>query len=174
VLEVGVVPATYSLLIAHAFPQIRCTALLSPAVAAIADELIAQQNASARVTALPGDYHTAAFPAPADVILFFGVLYRESEASIRSLLRRANDALEPGGAVYVMDLMTDRSRTWPEFSALFALNMAITTEDGRVFSDDDLRAWLAEAGFIDFSVTPVAPHVPHWLAGARKPLREPE
>ena len=64
--------------------------------------------------------------------------------------------------------MTDASRTRPKFSALFSVNMALTTENGWVFSDEDLRGWLTEAGFRDLAVRPLGPPMPHSLASARK------
>jgi hypothetical protein len=69
-----------------------------------------------------------------------------------------------------MDMMTDASHASPAFSALFAVNMALTTANGWVFSDEELRGWLEEAGFIDFQVEPLPPPMPHWLASARKPV----
>ena len=168
-LDIGGGPATWAVLIAQANPGISCAVLDLPPVAAIAAELVAAQGMSERVATLAGDYHEAAFPPGNDVIHFFGMLHQESPDEIRALLRKAYDALEPGGLVQVLDIMSDASRTQPRFSALFGLNMALTTRHGWVFSDVELRGWLEEAGFADFSVAPVPPPMPHWLARARKP-----
>jgi ubiquinone/menaquinone biosynthesis C-methylase UbiE len=165
-LDIGGGPGTYSVLIARANPEISCTVLDLPAVAAIASELIQQQQMSERVRTLPGDYRTASFPGGNDAIIIFGVLHQESEESVRDILRRAYSALAPNGVIYIMDMMTDRTRTAPAFSALFAINMALTAEHGWVFSDADLKSWMEEAGFTDFSVTPVPPPMPHWIARA--------
>jgi SAM-dependent methyltransferase len=167
-LDVGGGPGTYSVLIAQANPDLHCTVLDLPAVAAIARELVAQQGQSERVQVMAGDYHTTPFPQGVDVVNFFGMLHQESPDSIRDLMRRAYDALEPGGVVYVLDMMTDESHTRPQYSALFAVNMALTTDNGWVFSDTELRGWMEEAGFRDFQVAPVPPPMPHWLATARK------
>lgn len=168
-LDIGGGPGTYSVLITNANPSLRSTVLDLPAVAAIATELIASQGASDRVNVLPGDYHTTPFPSPVDAINFFGMLHQESPDAIRDLFHRAFEALQPGGIVHVMDMMTDASHTAPAFSALFAVNMALTTENGWVFSDEELRGWLEEAGFVDFRVEALPPPMPHWLASARKP-----
>jgi len=66
--------------------------------------------------------------------------------------------------------MTDATHTRPAFSALFAVNMALTTHNGWVFSDGELHAWLREAGFETWETHPVPPPMPHWLVTARKPL----
>ena len=167
-LDIGGGPGTYSTLIAQANPEISCTVLDLPAVAAIAAELIEKQGMSARVRTLPGDYHTTAFPDGNDAVIVFGVLHQESEESARDILRRACACLVPGGVIYVMDMMTDQTRTQPAFSALFAVNMALTAEHGWVFSDADLKAWMEDAGFTDISVAPVPPPMPHWMARAVK------
>jgi hypothetical protein len=71
--------------------------------------------------------------------------------------------------VYVLDMMTDETRCQPRFSALFALNMALTAEHGWVFSTNDLARWLDDAGFTDFAWRPLPPPLPHWLAWAKRP-----
>ncbi len=166
-LDIGGGPGTYSALIAQANPEISCTVMDLPAVAAIASELLAQQGI-VRVKTIPGDYHTASFPQGNDAVIIFGVLHQEPAETVQDILRRAYSALEPGGVIYIMDMMTDRTRTHPAFSALFAVNMALTAEHGWVFSDEDIRLWLENAGFTDFSVKPLAPPMPHWLACAYK------
>lgn len=168
-LDVGGGPGTYSMLMAQAAPQLRCLVLDLPPVAAVASELIAASGVAERVRLLPGDYHTTAFPEGQDAVVFFGVLHQEPPDAIRDLLRRAFAALRPGGCLYVLDLMTDASHTRPAFAALFALNMALTTEHGWVFSDCELDAWLREAGFTAQSCRPVPPPMPHALMSARKP-----
>ncbi len=167
-LDIGGGPAAYSTLIAQANPGITCTVLDLPAVAAVASELVDQAGMKERVKILPGDYHTASFPEGNDVVIIFGVLHQESPESIEDILHRAHKALLPGGIIYILDMMTDSTHTTPPFSTLFGLNMALTTKNGWVFSDEELRSWLLGAGFTNFEVKPLAPPMPHWLAMATK------
>ena len=168
VLDVGGGPGTYAVLIAQAYPHVNCTVLDLPQIVRIADELIRQQGMHERVKILPGDYRAMFFPAGNDAVNFFGVLHQESPDSIRDLLGRAYASLNPGGIVNVMDMMTDCTHTKPKFSALFAVNMALTTDSGWVFSDSELKEWLREAGFADCTVKSLPAPMPHWLATARK------
>ena len=161
-------PGTYAVLMAQAHPQLQCTVLDLPPVAQVANELIAQAYMTARVQTLPGDYHTTPFPGDMDAVTIFGALHQESPAAIRDILTRAYSALRPGGRIFVLDLMTDATHTQPVFSALFAVNMALTTENGWVFSDQEICGWLTEAGFTDCNVRSVPPPMPHALASARK------
>lgn len=168
ILDVGGGPGTYSVLIAQKNPDVTCTVLDLPDIVKIANELIQQQDMEKRVKTLPMDYRTTCFPKNNDMINFFGVLHQESPESILNLLKKAYVALNTGGIVNVMDMMTDETHTEPRFSALFAVNMALTTDSGWVFSDSELKGWMQEAGFSDCTVNPLPPPLPHWLATARK------
>lgn len=168
-LDVGGGPGTYSALIAKRYPEISCTVLDLPEVVKIAAELIEEAGLSGRVKTLPGSYHETDFPQDQDAVNFFGVLHQESPAAILALFKRAFAALKPGGQINVMDMMTDATRTAPKFSALFAVNMALTTQNGWVFSDADVTSWLTEAGFENVEVKPLPAPMPHWIASARKP-----
>ena len=65
-------------------------------------------------------------------------------------------------------MMTDATHTAPKFSALFAVNMALTTTNGWVFSDEELKGWMREAGFTPGETLRAAPPMPHWLVSAVK------
>jgi predicted O-methyltransferase YrrM len=167
-LDIGGGPGTFSVLLAQQYPDLTCTVLDLPEITEIAGDLIEQQSMSRRVTTLPGDYHKTGFPSGNDVVNILGVLHQESPESIQDILNRAFDALVPGGLINIMDVMTDATHTGPKFSALFAVNMALTTDNGWVFSDKELEHWLITAGFSHTEVQPLPAPMPHWLVTARK------
>ena len=163
-------PGTYAVLLAQAHPELTCVTVDLPAISAVASELVREAGMVARVTCRPGDYHTDTYDAAAyDAVTIFGALHQESPQQIVSILKRAYAALKPGGRIFILDMMTDATHTQPAFSALFAVNMALTTQNGWVFSDEELKGWLREAGFEGGDTRPVPPPMPHWLVSARKP-----
>lgn len=162
-------PGTYAELLARANPELRCTTVDLPAIAAVAAECIAEAGLADRVVCMAGDYHADTFAAESfDAATIFGALHQEEPAEILAILRRAHAALKPGGRLFVLDMMTDASHASPAFSALFAVNMALTTTNGWVFSDAELKALMAEAGFEPGETRPVPPPMPHWLVSAVK------
>ncbi|MBN2532112.1 MAG: methyltransferase domain-containing protein [Spirochaetales bacterium] len=169
-LDVGGGPGTYSVLLAKKYPELECTVFDLPGVVSIAKQLIESQGMSERVSICAGNYHTADFPWENDTVLFFGMLHQESPDDISTLFRKAYAALKPGGKVWIMDMMTNKSHIKPVFSALFAVNMALTTENGWVFSDAELKGWLESAGFRNFQVKQFPKPMMHWLAWAEKPV----
>ena len=162
-------PGTYAVLLAQANPALSCVTVDLPEVARVAAELVAASTVADRVTCRAGDYHTDTYETAAyDAVTIFGALHQESPEQIVSILTRAHAALRPGGKIFVLDMMTDATHTQPKFSALFAVNMALTTANGWVFSDEELKGWLAEAGFTNANTRPVPPPMPHWLVSAEK------
>ncbi len=167
-LDIGGGPAAYSILACRKSEAIKCRVLDLPAVVRIAAELVEKSGLKDRIELIPADYHKADFPAGNDVVNIFGVLHQESPDLIGKILKKAYNSMEQGGVINILDMMTDASRTSPKFSALFAVNMALTTENGWVFSDEDMRGWLADAGFIDIKLVKLPPPMPHWLMTAVK------
>ena len=169
VLDLAGGPGAYAILMCQANPGMRCVTVDLPAISAEAKGYVAQFGLSDRIECRAGSYHTDEYePEAYDAVTIFGALHQESPAQIVDILKRANRALKPGGRLLVLDMMTDRTHTAPKFSALFAVNMALTTANGWVFSDEELKGWMREAGFEPGETRPVPPPMPHWLVAAVK------
>ena len=65
----------------------------------------------------------------------------------RDLLRRAFQALAPGGRIVIQDHIMNADKTSPRAGALFAVNMLVGTAGGSTYSEDEYAQWLREAGF---------------------------
>lgn len=169
-LDVGGGPGTYSVMLLRRTPGLRATVLDLPAVAAIGRELIGASGVGDRVAVLPGDYATAPFPRDVDVVLMSGILHRETPESCQALLRKAFDALVPGGLCVASDVFfEDEAKVSPPFATLFALNMMLTSEHGSAHAITEMQDWMSRAGFIDVSVRPFPPPMPHVVITSVKP-----
>lgn len=165
-------PGAYATLLARANPGLSAVTLDLPAISAAAREFVAADGLSERVECRAGDWHDESDDwgeGEFDAVTIFGALHQESPDSIRSILRRSFRALRPGGSIHVLDVMTDDTHASPPFSAMFAVNMALTADNGWVFSDSELRSWMGEAGFEPGRTRPAPPPMPHWLVSARRP-----
>ena len=167
ILDLAGGPGAYAILMCQANPGIHCVTVDLPAISAEAKGYVAQFGLSDRIECRAGDYHTDEYELEAyDVVTIFGALHQESPAQIVDILKRAHRALRKGGRVIVLDMMTDATHTAPKFSALFAVNMALTTANGWVFSDEELKRWMREAGFEPGETRSVPPPMPHWIVSA--------
>lgn len=169
ILDLAGGPGAYAILMCQANPGATCTTVDLPAISAEAADYVSKFGLSGRVACRAGDYHADEYePGAYDVVTIFGALHQESPEQIVDILKRANRALKAGGRLFVLDMMTDATHAAPRFSALFAVNMALTTTNGWVFSDDELKGWMREAGFVPGETRHVPPPMPHWLVEAVK------
>ena len=169
VLDLAGGPGAYAILMCQANPGMTCVTVDLPAISAEAKGYVAQFGLSDRIECRAGDYHADEYEVESyDVVTIFGALHQEAPTVIVDILKRASRALKPGGRLLVLDMMTDATHTAPKFSALFAVNMALTTENGWVFSDEELKGWMREAGFEPGETRTVPPPMPHWLVSATK------
>ena len=160
-------PAAYAILLCQENPSLKCVTVDLKAISAEAAGYVERFGLRDRIECRAGDYHADTYEKGAyDAVTIFGALHQESPAQIVDILKRAHDALKPGGRLFVLDMMTDATRTAPKFSALFAVNMALTTENGWVFSDEELKGWMREAGCRPGETRAVPPPMPHWLVTA--------
>jgi SAM-dependent methyltransferase len=166
-LDVGGGPGTYAALLAEAYPELAVTVLDLPGVCAVARELLDGTPAAARIELQAGDARRGEYGSDRyDAVLFSGVLHQMAPAVIQRMLAAAYGALRPGGRTLICDLMLDASRTRPVFSALFSLQMLLTSQEGAAFPVDDCRGWLLAAGFAKAEVVRLPP--PYTLIRAEK------
>ncbi len=102
-----------------------------------------------RVRYVSGDAASAPIGTGFGVALLANVLHLHDAATCARLVAAAARAVAPGGLVAIKELRVDDDRRGPLEGLLFALNMALYTGGGDVYSTSQLRAWLAAAGLVD-------------------------
>lgn len=165
-LDVAGGPGTLSVLLCRRHPGLRATVLELPGIAAVGRELVAAQGMAERVVHKDADVFADDLGHGHDAVLVSGLLHREPAAACQALLARLKDALEPGGVIYIVDVMRDASRVGPPFAALFGLNMFLTSERGGCHADVDHVSWLEQLGFTHAEVTRPIPPMVHTIVRA--------
>jgi hypothetical protein len=94
-------------------------------------------------------------PLPrADVIVMGRILHNWDQPTRLLLLRKAQHALTPGGALIVYDPLIDDGRTLPH-GLLSSLNMLIETKGGSEYSGAECADWMMQVGFRDVRIEPL-------------------
>ncbi|MEI6809970.1 MAG: methyltransferase, partial [bacterium] len=167
-LDIACGPGTFSTQLAERYPGLEVTLFDLPPVLAVARSLVAERPCAARVKFEPGDYHSDPLPGGFDAVLYSGALHQEDPAFAASLFKTIFAAMEPGGRVFVVDMMLQHGRTEPVFSILFSINMMLTSPAGRVYPEDEVRHLLSLAGFEDTTCHRLT-DCPYWVITADKP-----
>lgn len=137
--------------IALANPHLQGVGFDLPEVGPVFEEYIAANQLESRVRFAPGSFFTDPLPK-ANVLLFGHILHDWDLPTKQMLLRKAFEALPPGGAVVVYDSIIDDDRSQNAFGLLMSLNMVIETPGGFDYTGADCMGWMREAGFTDCRV----------------------
>jgi hypothetical protein len=126
-----------------------------PSVRPIFENYARDHDVAERLCFVAGNFLTDSLPK-ADVIVMGRVLHNWDLATKKLLLRRAYDALPPGGAIIVYERLIDDERRANTAALLASLNMLIMTRGGFDYTGADCRTWMQEVGFRATRVEPLA------------------
>ncbi len=146
-LDVGGGSGAYSIAFARANPRLRAEILDLPAVVPIAQRHIETAGVADRVRVRTGDLRADPLGEGYDLVFISAICHMLGEDENRDLLRRAREALVPGGRIAIQDFILDPDKTAPKWGALFALNMLVGTRAGSSYSAPEYMVWLSQAGF---------------------------
>ena len=143
-------------------PTSSVTAVDWPEVLQIASKTAETMGLSDRFTPLPGNYHEIELvESRYDMAIVANVTHIETPVGNRDLFRRLAKCLKPGGEIIVIDVLGGQNEGELS-SALYALGLALRTENGKVYSQKELVQFLTDSGFKDCSYTPI-PAVPYTM-----------
>lgn len=149
-IDIGCGSAVWSLALAAVQPELQ--------VVAVDRQLVLDQVAKVFATRLgcaeryqyrAGNFRDVDL-GKSDVAFLGHILHSEGEAASRVLLKRIYEALNPGGVLVVAEMVASEPRGEDVFSNLFDLNMLMWTQDGTVFTRNQLEEMGREAGFSRF------------------------
>lgn len=149
--DVGTAQGDLAVQIAQANPHLNGVGYDLPEVAPIFEEYVEQHELSSRVRFHAGNFFNDPLPS-VDVITMGHILHDWNLEEKKMLLRKAHDALNPGGAVVVYDSIIDDDRSQNAFGLLMSLNMLIETPGGFDYTGKDCMGWMKDAGFRDVRV----------------------
>ena len=145
-LDLGGGPGTYAIHFCQVNPNLRATVFDLPTTAPFAQKTIRRFGLSSRIEFQAGDYLRDAVQGTYDVAWLSQILHSMGPEHCRVVIERAVDVLEPGGLILVHDFLLNDTHDGPLFPALFALNMLVNTEEGRSYSEEEVKDMLVQAG----------------------------
>lgn len=167
--DLGGGPGHYACEAVRRWPELQAVVVDLPLTVQVAQEYIAGQGLSDRVSTKVCDFFREDpldLGGPADLVLISQVLHAEGPDENQALLQKVQPHVRPGGWVVVSENLVDADRTSPKPGAVFAVNMLAGTERGRTYTAGEIAGWLTRAGFAPQPVAHVAPRTA--LIAARK------
>lgn len=147
VLDLAAGSGVWSIALAQQSPHVHVTAVDWPGVIPVTRKVTARLGVADRFQFVAGDLLEAEFGGGHAIATAGHILHSEGQARSRLLLKKAFDALAPGGTIAIADILVNAERTAPLPALLFSLNMLVNSDQGDTFSLGEISAWLSDAGF---------------------------
>lgn len=144
--DVGGAQGGAAVQIALAHPHLTGVVIDLPQVKPVFEEYVRQFDLGDRLRFVTGNFFADPLPS-ADVIVMGHILHDWSLEEKHALVRKAHDAITPGGALLVYDMMIDDDRKTHALGLLGSLNMLVETQGGFDYTGADCCSWLHAAGF---------------------------
>lgn len=154
-LDVGTAEGCIAARIAQAHPHLTSIGFDLPPLKPLFEAYVERAGVADRLKFHPGDFFVDPFPAT-DAVVFGRILHNWDLAGKMALLKKAWEALPPGGAVIVCERLIDDERRSGTAGLLSSLNMLIMSAGGFDFSGRDCTDWMRQAGFRDITTVPLA------------------
>jgi ubiquinone/menaquinone biosynthesis C-methylase UbiE len=148
VLDLGAGCAPWAIALLEQSPESTAVVNDLPGVVELAERTVAERGLSERVRFLSGDFHDIDLePGAFDVVVLGHVCRTEGDERARSLVGRAFRALRPEGQILIADYFADNGRKFNPFGVQMGMTMLANTRRGGMLTNEQVTAWLVDAGF---------------------------
>ncbi len=158
-LDLGGGSGCYSIAACERHPRLKTVIMDFPNVLAVTREFVAKHGLEDRIETVPGEFFGSDYPAGCDLVSFITPLQGYMPDEVIFLLKKAYEAVAPGGAILVVDYMLTDDKSGPLDPALFNLQGVVDGQYmGRVNSGPEFTDFLHQAGFRDVEIDWLMPH----------------
>lgn len=156
-LDLGGGPGTYAIAFAQGWPQLTATVFDLPGPLKIARGNIARHGLSGRIDTLAGNFLQDDIGRDYDFIWISQILHSHDEEQCRLIIRKAFQALNPGGQMAIQEFFLEDNGYTPPSAAMFGVHMLAVTPRGRAYKRSEVADWMEEAGLKPPEFQPTGP-----------------
>jgi ubiquinone/menaquinone biosynthesis C-methylase UbiE len=154
-LDLGGGPGSYSAAILRKDKKASATLFDRKTTLEVARKILASSRVFSRFDFLEGDIFQTDYGKAFDTIFLSNVLHIYNSKENKTLFKKINRALVPGGRFILVDLFLRENRTAPFDAALFSLTMLMFTATGKIYTFKETEALLQSTGFGSFKRFPL-------------------
>ncbi len=162
-IDLGGGPGTYTIALCRKHKRLEAVLFDLPEPVSIARKRIREAGLDGRIKTAAGDYLTGDIGSGFDAALLSHIIHSLSGEEFLILARKVFRALDEGGIIAVREFRLDENRTNPIESALFAVNMLVSTEGGNCYTPSEIKKTLGRAGFVKLHTSTVTPQANLYL-----------
>jgi len=156
-LDLGGGSGCYSIAAAEGCPNLRAIVFDFPNMCVVAEDFIAHAGLSDRIKTHAGDFTVDEFPRGADLVSSISNLHAYPPEEAERLIKKAFQAVAPGGAMIIIDYMLNDDRAGPVEAALRHLEGVASSSKRYVYSGAEISELMRRVGFVDTVVSEFIP-----------------
>ncbi|MCB1743001.1 MAG: methyltransferase [Gammaproteobacteria bacterium] len=158
-MDLGGGSGAYCIQACQKWSQLRAVVCDLPAVAAVARDFIAENGMHHKVSAIECDFVNDPLPTDADVAVMASNLPMYGREVIAAVVKKAHDALLPGGEFHLIGEALNAERDGPADAALWGLAQTLNNTTGLAHSVSECEQYLRAAGFTQVASSDFVPGV---------------
>lgn len=168
VLDLGGGPGTFSISFCRKHPNLKAVIFDFPETEKVFRKNISKYpDVKDRLSFISGDMLVDNFPRGFDLVFISNIIHSMTEEQNILIMKKAYEAIRPGGKIVVKDHIMDEDMTTPANGAIFSIHMLIHTK-GRDYSFNEVSNWLTVAGFSDIKTQGLPADTQYQVVIARK------
>jgi len=167
--DLGGGSGAYSIEAAKRNPDLKAVVLDLPEVVVVTRDFIDEHGVADQVSAEACNFIEDPLPDGADVILMNSNLPQYSGEMIRLVLKKAYDALAPGGEMHICGEMVNEDRSGPLIPAMCSIHGVLFHSTALPHTPSDCIGYFEDIGFVDVQVREFIPDILQHITG-RKPV----
>lgn len=157
ILDIGGASGTYARALLETVPDAQVTVFDLPVGIRQAKKRFEGSEFAGRVGLVEGDFMETPLPTGYDLAWLSAIIHGLGRDECVQLYRNIHQSLVPGGRVAIRDYFMSPDRLSPPDGALFGVNMLVNTPEGRVYTFNETKDDLEQAGFGDVRLSVPSP-----------------
>jgi ubiquinone/menaquinone biosynthesis C-methylase UbiE len=149
-LDIGGSHSLYAMECCRKYPSLNAVVMDFENALQHAAAIVREAGMDGRVTLLAGDFTKVELPEEQDGILIFNIIHGSSEDDNKMLVSRSLRALKPGGKIYILDQMQEKSRRSgiAQFIPLMVGLNILNEIGGNTYSFEQVKRWCVDASAV--------------------------
>ena len=157
ILDIGGGSGCFCMAFLERKPDLKTAIFDLPNVNPISKKIIESEGFTGKIDHFTGDYTKDELPTGFDLVFLSAVIHSNSYETNQELIKKCYNALNVNGKIVIQDYIMNDAKTEPARGAFFAINMLVTVDEGDSFSESEVKTWLKNAGFSDYTKIDIDP-----------------
>ncbi|MBP3708142.1 MAG: methyltransferase domain-containing protein [Clostridia bacterium] len=152
ILDIGAGAGTYLINVSKKYKSVTGTMIDLPQVSKIQNRNIEKEKLQDRLKSVSCDYNKDFPDGFYDAVFLFAVVHQEPDGNLKRLLNNIYSVLKPNGRLFLTSFFLNDDKISPEFSVQFAIEMIVSSQNGKVYTHREINDLLKDCNFSNIEI----------------------